>query len=297
MGFVHYRVVLKLISPLHIGRRKYRNLMEPREYVPGRTLWGALTARIVRDYFKGETGKYERVGDLLNKNFRLGYLWPSLDGENSYFPWEHKDFDYLFKSGYMGQSIDYTRGATEEGYLHEIEFIPPKTRDGRQVYLIGDLWVSNKNGFIESKDPLKVKIEDKTIDMAEVLSSLQLGGERSYGWGRVKCKHLRTHSGHALGSIKIESANSEVILEFSENSHLTAHALAAPWKGENSIPENCFQGEIEPLTGYSWKKSDEKSSEKQGWHLSLPPICFIPGSLVKEKLKVKIGKFGIFTSK
>ena len=84
-----------------------------------------------------------------------------------------------------------------------------------------------------------------------------------------------------------------IILEFPKNSRLTAHALAASWEGKSSISENCLHGEIEPLTGYSWKKSDEK----EGWHLSTPPICFISGSLVREKLKVQIGQFGIFASK
>jgi len=289
MSFIHYRITLKLLSPLHIGKRKYRNLMETRDYVPGRTLWGALTARIVRDYFDGRKDMYEKIGNFLNKNFRFGYLWPSLDGEAPYFPWEHEDFDYLFKSGYMGQPIDYTRGATDEGQLHEAEFIAPKARDGSQVYLVGDLWV--RNSFLENEKPL---IDGKAITLEEdVFNSLQLGGERNYGWGRVKCDALKSHNDDALGGIKIESTKSEVILKFPANSRLTAHALAASWEGKSSIPEDYLHGEIEPLTGYSWKKSDEK----EGWHLSTPPICFIPGSLVREKLKVQIGQFGIFASK
>jgi len=317
MGFEHYRVILKLLSPLHIGKRKYRNLMETREYVPGRTLWGALTARIVRDYFDGESKKYEKIGKFLNENFRFGYFWPAVESDVSqsefrkfkiYFPWESEKkadkekhgklefiyefvkpeyFDYLLKSGYMGQPIDYTRGATEEGQLHEAEFIAPKTRDGRQVYLMGDLWVSDKNGFIESKDPLKVKIEGKTINLAEVFNSIQIGGERNYGWGRVKCEGLKLHNGDALGGIKVDGTDADVTLEFPENSRLTAHALAAEWDDSKPVSKGVIKGEVEPLSGYFWGEKD--------WALHSPPICYIPGSKLIKAQELKIVKFGILS--
>ena len=49
MVWTIYRVTLKLTSPLHVGWKKIGNLMITRPYVTGRTLWGALTARLVRD--------------------------------------------------------------------------------------------------------------------------------------------------------------------------------------------------------------------------------------------------------
>ena len=308
MSFVHYRIVLKLLSPLHIGKRKYRNLMETREYVPGRTLWGALTARITRDHFGGNPELYGKVGDFLIENFRFGYLWPSLDAENPYFPWEHDDFDYLLKFGYMGQPIDYDKKATEEGQLHEAEFIGPKTRDGRQVYLIGDLWVNpelppsdtNKDNLFDKltlveKDIILIKQNGKEISICRVFGTIQLGAERNYGWGRVKVESFeKSKDPKALGGIAVENGD-EVILKFKKDKHITAHILAADWsytlnnfsKTLRSMPErDSLSGEIEPLLGYEFRGE---------WRIPSPPICYVPGSkyVGHKELKLKIGLFGL----
>lgn len=301
MSFVHYRIVLKLISPLHIGKRKYRNLMETREYVPGRTLWGALTARITRDYFEGNPKLYEKVGNFLIEKFRFGYLWPSIDGETPYFPWEHDDFDYLFKFGYMGQPIDYDRKATEEGQLHEVEFIGPKTRGNQQVYLIGDLWANpeltsnntNQNNLFDrittvKKDIVLVKKNTDNIEkisICRVFNTLQLGGERNYGWGRVKVENFeKLEPQKALGGIKVENGD-EVILKFKKGDHITAHALAAKWNDINPLPNGIINGPIELLTGYEFKGE---------FSLINPPICYIPGSkCVNNETKFSISKYGI----
>ncbi len=296
MSFAHYRIVLKLVSPLHIGKRKYRNLMETREHVPGRTLWGALTARITRDYFNGEADEYKEVGKFLIDNFRFGYLWPSLDGENPYLPWKHEDFDYLFKFGYMGQPIDYDKKATEEGQLHEVEFIGPRTREGQQVYLIGDLWI--KNDVLRNEQNAEVRVKSKVIPLKSVFDTLQLGGERNYGWGRVKVESFeKIEKSKALGSIEVE-INDEVILKFNESDYVTAHLLAADWEfrsGEkdavrlSAVHEHDLEGEIEPLTGYMFRNSS--------FELPSPPICYTPGSKTPKALNVRISEiFGIMVS-
>ncbi len=300
MSFVHYRIVLKLLSPLHIGKRKYRNLMETREYVPGRTLWGALTARITRDHFDGEANRYGEVGDFLIENFRFGYLWPSLDGKKPYFPWEHDDFDYLLKFGYMGQPIDYDKKATEEGQLHEAEFIGPKTRDGQQVYLIGDLWI--KSSALTDVEKVEVGLDSKIIPLKGVFDSLQLGGERNYGWGRVAVEEFpKVPDSVALGGIEVENGD-KVVLKFPKGAHVTAHVLAAEWEGMKPVDiklHGKLHGPIEPLTGYEMKEPGK-------WGISTPPICYEPGTFypavenpattAHPPIKLAIGKFGILVS-
>ncbi len=310
MSFKHYRVILRLLSPLHIGKRKYRNLMETREYVPGRTLWGALTARITRDYFDGNSDFYKKIGEFFHQHLRFGYLWPSLDGQNPYFPWEHDDFDYLFKFGYMGQPIEIDRKATEEGQLHESEFIAPTTRDNRKVYLVGDLWINagvvdaDLHGFLEiNKDQLTPSCQRKFIEvLEEAMNNLQLGGEKGYGWGRVKYEKLEPTNGEkAIGDMEISDENGKVSLKFNEGQHITAHALAAEWKLPSKddskhvsneeiqtltpASNEEVQGAIEPLTGYEYR--GEYSL------ISNPPICYEPGSKVKSPIVLTVGKFGI----
>lgn len=299
MSFIHYRIILKLLSPLHIGNRKSRNLMETREYVPGKTLWGALTARITRDYFGSNPKLYEKVGNFLNENIRFGYLWPSLDGEKPYFPWKYDDFDYLFKFGYMGQPIDYNQKATEEGELYEIEFIAPKTRHNKDVYLIGDLWVKELNYKSEigiekinfRKDDVILCLAKDEISLKKVFDSIRLGGETGYGWGRVKVKYFREDdNSKALGGIRAEIINDEVVLILEKGNHLTSHLLAADLSCQEFnfkiLSENFIQGSIEPFTGYAYTK--------EGWNISHPFICFAPGSVVKIDIKVKVSVFGLY---
>ena len=286
MNFVHYRIILRLLSPLHIGKRKYRNLMETREYVPGRTLWGALTARITRDCLSGASGMYRIVGDKLTERLRFGYLWPSLDGQTPYFPWKHDDFDYLFKFGYMGQPIQADKKATEEGQLHESEFIAPTTRDNRKVYLVGDLWI--KSDILVNESEGVVHLEGRSVPLRKVFSNLQLGGEKGYGWGRVKYEKLEPTNGEkAIGDVDFSYENGEVLLEFRKDQHLTAHALAAEWKVSpdgnlSPIPGEEVQGPVEPLTGYEYQTL-----------ISNPPICYVPGSKIATDVKLRIGDYGI----
>ncbi len=324
MSFKHYRVILRLLSPLHIGKRKYRNLMETREYVPGRTLWGALTARITRDYFDGKSDFYKKIGEFFHQHLRFGYLWPSLDGQNPYFPWEHDDFDYLFKFGYMGQPIEIDTKATEEGQLHESEFIGSVTRDNRKVYLVGDLWINagvvdaDLHGFLEiNKDQLTPSCQRKFIEvLEEAMNNLQLGGEKGYGWGRVECEKLEPTNGEkAIGNVdfiykevrdkdeepEVKAVWEEIVLKFNEGQHITAHALAAEWELpykddskhvsneeiQTLIPTSNkeVQGPIEPLTGYEYR--GEYSL------ISNPPISYEPGSKVTSPIVLTVGKFGI----
>ncbi len=328
MSFVHYRIVLKLLSPLHIGKRKYRNLMETREYVPGRTLWGALTARITRDYFGGDPDYYKKIGDFLIQNFRFGYLWPALKkledekDQNEtfeiYFPWgigdtnkeekgkdqtpdhvrlifkyiSHDDFDNLFKFGYMGQPIDYTQNATFEGGLHEVEYIGPKTRNGDDVYLIGDIWI--KDGVIVGNDTspsIQINSEKRTIEIKNLINSLQLGGEKGYGWGRVGFGKFKKAGDSAIGNIGVKDNGEDVILVFKKGDRLISHLIAENTNNSSTGEHNSgliVEGEIEPLTGYQFLGSTN-------WIIPEPPICFVPGSRANAEFKAKVlgDKYGI----
>ena len=201
MSWLQYHIIFKLKSHLHIGYRKTGNLMQTRSYVPGKNLWAALTARITRDMGDGKSGSaYKKTGCKIKKNFRFSYFWPAiyLEGEKiepennkkkiwdklqTHFTFDISDngelekiyplkgksnkfrpFDYLFLDSYASTSLDYQRQGAEEGSLHEAEFISPVTRDGRQVYLAGSIWV--KEGELA-----------ETKCWKESLAKISIGGE------------------------------------------------------------------------------------------------------------------------
>lgn len=217
-----YRLAYRLETPLRVGRRESGNLQSTRPYVPGRVLWAALTARLTRNQGMGRTEtEYRSVGSILLENLRFGYLWPSLDGESPCYPWEDpEDFDYHFLSSYVSTALDYGKQGALDGSLHEAEFLMPRTRQGLPVYLVGWLWAREEaahNGW------------------QQALSQVTLGGERRYGWGRVKL----VSPWQPVQNPPISDPD-----DFTWDGKIPAHARP------NTPDELGWQGEVEPLVGW-----------------------------------------------
>ena len=284
--WTHYKLVFRLLSPMHIGYRKVGNLMQTRPYVPGKVLWAALTARITRDDHDGSQGsKYNRIGRLVQEHFRFGYLWPSTNKDAPVFPWEDPQFDYQFLGSYASAALNYDQRAAEEGLLHEVEFIAPSTRQGGSVYLIGDLWVK--------EDGIPADILKDILNWKHALKNLQLGGERTYGWGRVRCctdwDEKQEGSGQTVAGYKWEVRNGEVVLTLHEGANLTAHTKAM----NNGDALSGIAGPIEPLVG--WERNNATNARK-AWKLSTALVCWAPGGKVKvePEIKVQVGENGIW---
>ncbi len=295
MTWNHYRLTFRLLSPMHVGYRRAGNLMQTRPYVPGRLLWAALTARLTRGTGKGnDAAAYRRVGDQLQASFRFGYLWPGLGEkdtdkkscvppERPYFPWEHEeDFDYLLLGSVMSTAIVPHQTTAHEGSLHEVEFLAPHARDGRPVFLLGDLWVREgalPTGLQGWKDALR---------------HIQLGGERGYGWGQVALENCsEDHDGTLTLNTDEESKirwhkenNDEVVLTIPAGRSLPAHALAA---GEGAFPAEAVQGPVEVLVGWGWYGGR--------YGLSAAQVAYSPGGRVTQDTEVIVGPSGIWQAK
>ncbi len=300
MAWTHYPLKFRLESPMHIGYRKVGNLMQTRQYVPGKNLWAALTARITRDHLNGsDANSYKKIGEYAISKFRFSYLWPSLDGDKPYFYWDHEDFDYLLLDSYASTALDHSAHSAEEGSLHETEFISPVTRDERKVYLLGDLWV---------KEGLPVEM----TRWQAAMENLQLGGERTYGWGRLAlCSdwgrgsigHGKTATGHLW-----REEREEIVLTLNEGEIITSHALAASKSQESGQDSSCVEeivpqagasvgvptkdvaGPVEPMVGREW-------SAFAGQKVCYSGVYFSPGSMViKSGARFVIDPFGRWVS-
>ncbi len=272
MAWQHYRLSFRLLSPLHIGYRKVGNLMQTRPYVPGKVLWAALTARLVRNAKHGaKRSDYQEVEEQLRQHFRFGYLWPSLDGEDLYLPWEYEDFDYLLLGSYASTALDHVRHAALEGQLRETEFLAPVARTGETVYLLGDLWVQEDNL------PAEVR------RWKDVLRFLMLGGARGYGWGRVKLAFLLndgTAGEKTIAGYTWEDANGQVLVHLPKDQRLTAHALAA---GEQAVTG--VEGPVEPRGG--WERRED------GYRLARDVrIAYEPGARVTREGEFIVDPWG-----
>jgi len=262
MAWQKYALVFRLQSPLHIGYRKVGNLMQTRGYVPGKNLWAALTARLTRDYDDGTDGqRYAEIGQQVQKYFRFTYLYsatPNGNGYKTHYPWED-DFDYLFLHSYASTALDYTSQSAEDATLHETEFIAPHTRTGQPVYLIGDLFVAT-----DLPTPLD--------QWQKALNKLQIGGERGYGWGRVR-----------LVSCEAGEKSSSEPHVYVHRGRITAHIVA-----QEGV---AIQGPIEPLIG--WERNNDPN-RTSNWKLSDQAlICYAPGATVSGNAVFPIDFYGI----
>jgi len=264
------QVTFRLLSPMHIGWRKSGNLQQTRPYVTGRALWGALTARLTREAGKAN---YEEVGDWVDKRLAFTYFYPS-DCPDSVrlWPWEESwdEFAWTYLGSYVSTSLADGHAA-EEGSLHETEFIAPRTRDGKQVYLLGYIFQREDWGSL-------------ALDLDATLHKLQIGGERGYGWGRLAlCKEENPRTEvercfQAFNFDKIASANGPVLRAISDEARLLAHAFA---NGENAA-------EIEPLLGRLTKDG------RFGQSPSKAEVCWKPGKTVTTNDQFSINPKGLW---
>ena len=276
-NYTPYKVVLKLLSPLHIGERKIGNLMQTRDYVPGRLIISALTATIAKK-IAGESvddDLIKNIGSKLRELLAVEYFWPTANDLNEN-PWEieQEEFDYLFKFSYASQAIDFSKNSTEQDTLHEVEYIGPHTRDGDQVYLIGTIWILDSHNKLEQNDvKLIIKGFQKEFSLKNLLDAVQIGGERNYGWGKVKVEKLEKNI-----NSKNENCNGRPCVEFKPKSILRAHILA------DEQSQKVIDGPIEPFVSRVWR--NHPGAEPKYSH-----IYFVPRSRLKQKAKFEI-QFG-----
>jgi len=279
-NYTPYKVKLKLLSPLHIGERKVGNLMQTRDYVPGRIIISAITTAIAKQISNDINRELiKNIGNKLRSIFAIEYFWPTTDNLNKK-PWkiEQEKFDYLFKFGYASQAVDFSKNSTEQDTLHEVEYIGPYTREGEQVYLTGTIWVLKphnklKGGEDDVEFAITIKDYHKKLSLRKLLNTIQIGGERNYGWGEIKVENLEE-----LTNSKNKDSNGRPWIKFDSGSILPAHVLA------DEQTKKIIEGPIEPFVSRVWKNFP--GSEPKYSH-----IYFIPRSKLKQKAKFEI-QFG-----
>lgn len=276
MTWKAYQVSFRLLSPMHVGWRKLGNLQQTRPYVAGRSIWGALTARLTRE---NGSNDYESTGKAVDEQLAFTYFYPSTQKEkDALWPWlgdEWDTFAWTFLGSYASTALEGGHNA-EAGSLHETEFIAPHTRsilnpDGtyetKLVFLVG---------YIFAKD-------DCTLLWENALSKLQFGGERGYGLGRVQLVQSLPLSplspSDQCFNYQLDYLGNHPALTIPEGKPLLAHTVA-----ENV---QC-DGTIEPLVGRETKNTGFGNEHSKA------EICWLPGSKVKETQSFEIRAKGIW---
>jgi len=232
-------------------------------------MWGALTARLARDYGNFD---YEEIGNKVAENLRFSYFYPTTKPDKKepdkidIFPWENID-DFSWKYLNSSQNTALNQKTAEEGSLHETENISHKTRNGDSVYLLG--YVFEKEG--------------SDLKWRESLKKVQLGGERGYGWGKVEIAEISKLHEECFNGYTVNLSNEHPIINvLNENKYILAHALA------NNLN---FNGLIEPFVGRETSKN-----KYFGGVYSNAEICWMPGSIVNKNEKFEILPTGLWKS-
>jgi hypothetical protein len=294
MGWTLYRVTWQLESPLHSGFAKLGNIQRTRMYVTGRMLWGALTARLTRDQGSND---YQGVGKAVNEwlAFSYGFVCLTEDGNQPLLPeftaeglrfkvgsesLSERETQRLCLSSYASTALDYRANAAVDGSLHEVEFISPRTlcensklniKSGQPLYLTAMIAEAKEN--------------DAVNGWKGSLERLEIGGERTYGFGRLELRQISDPiSNDALSTAWFGSefipGNDQPAIRLQKGDAITAHTAA-----------NCAIsfGQVEPFVG---RVTTDKA--EFGKNVECGGVYWLPGSILKESADCHIGEYGLW---
>jgi len=279
MAWHSYELTYRLLAPLHIGYRRLGNIQRTRYYLPGRNLWGAITARLTRTcYPQPGPADYLAVGDYVRDHVIASYFYPKLADGEPHYPrleqgsWyygslEAADFEARFIGSFGSTALTASTLTAEEASLHEIEFIAPRAQTGqppaRPVYLQGYLYLDQDR----STAPPPLQGLDDTI-IQGYLMELFVGGERGYGFGRI----IR----HGELSGPEVTAGPQPRPRDLDGRVLRAHLRA------RQTSRVVVQGPLEPLVGREWANGQRGGTRRgAGQDVSEAIVAWAPGGTIE----------------
>jgi len=296
-----YSLTFKLQSPLHIGFHKAMHLFRTRLYVPARPFWGAITAKLTRSL---KSSNYKKVGEFLKKVMRFSYLYIS-NGNDVFIPiytneglklgnLSQIEFEKRFVSSLASTSIEPHSFTAEEGMLHEVEFISPyeiRKENGRlkPVFLKGLLWISERSeeglSMRINEDNFSIANGKSNVEFSDLVDTLQIGGERKYGFGQLKLEELKEVDDQNLSNLGFKGGwkkdKDEIRLELKKDDFIWGHAK---YSFDLKI-----KGSIEPIVGRDW------GNRGTGRELRSYGLCWVPGSILIEDKTFRIKEnFGLW---
>lgn len=282
------RVILcfELLSPLHIGflpNRPGTVVAPTRGYVPGKTMWGAVTAGLAPKLGQPTARQFRQVGVALKEQVFFSYFY-LCDGERIFIPtytpnglaWDNCDdrtFRAQFMGSYVSTPISEKTGIASDGGLHEIEFIRDLAGScgeaKRRVLLVGAAWKKDVSQVLEY--PLTICNGSLLCGDIDILRGLTIGGEMNYGFGRIDPVEVPMKCGVMAEEIWKYGPDQDIQLD-------GERALI----GHLAYREDCvFFGEIEIVAGREYSSTDNESLYiDPGKYISNEGAHFVPGTKV-----------------
>jgi hypothetical protein len=264
-----YKLVFKQNQPIHIGSLNWGVINQTLIFIPGWTMWGALTKAY-------NIHKEQQLSSNQELFETITCFYPSFDenGNNSLFP-EYKDgvfhlgeypedkFRYEFTDTFVSTAIlPESRSAKDES-LHEVEVLLPKNKmKKKQLYWIGLLGINQNDDF---KDFLKEELK------------IWIGGDIRYGLGGFELISKDEVSNNDLENWQIDDG---AILKLPSNKELKNFLEFSP--------DSNFDGELILHAEFDFLKNEPRV--KKAKYL-VTPGSKILNDLNSKNYKLKKGKF------
>jgi len=296
MSWTCYQLAYRLESPLHIGFHEAGYIQRTRKYVPGRAMWGAITARLTRLlYTEAGAQAYQEIGKKVNENLIPGYFFigdpvPLLPqyaegrglifarpDQNPEMEFTEAEFERRFLCSFTQTSIRGKTQTAEEESLHEMEFLVHRYKHAKDqpvlpTYLVGHLFLKDGTTIETSANgsgSTKIASEE---DLKKYLAELTIGGERAYGCGRVVLEGEPTKTDKLFDWEFVGSEERPVVRKALEGS-LRAHAARDC--------QRVIAGDLERFAFRSWSADAKKGGVGPGRlveQVKNSVACWVPGS-------------------
>ena len=214
---VWYELVFEQLQPIHIGRLKYGVIAETEIFIPGQTMWGALT-KYYNLYNKADLNENQNLFSLITCFF------PSFDGEKVLAPSykngmlhigddiAEEEFRFAYTDTVISTAVSFLSREAVEGSLHEIDVLLPQPKNE-----LPEKGICQKTNL---KWVGLVGIEKNDENLNNFLHQhnfeLHVGGEITYGFGLVVLKAIKKVDSQLLGDWNLNE-NGRLFLKDGDN--------------------------------------------------------------------------------
>lgn len=302
MVYTCYKVKFKAEAPVFVGTTKIGLIQQTRRYIPGKTMWGAITANITRKLIDAgvmySSDLYRDIGKCVEDCIRTTYFYPTINND-ILFPNYTKDglkygslleneFESMFIKSFVSTATMGNSGAAMDESLHETEYISNRIKYGgklpEQIYWTGYMFIEdcvNERYSMESSannfEDIKIKHGKYSVKLSDALQQIYVGGDSRYGFGKLTLLSDNV-SGYVFGC----EIDEKLKFNLSKGTPLFAHMKIQ----DDDIKD--YFGAIEPLVGRVYnRKGFGRCLESNG-------IAFIPGTCFTGNVfNIEIEPFGI----
>ncbi len=307
MGWQAVTLTYRATAPLLLGDYPLGFIQRTRRFIPGWTLWGALTAALTRAAFRDADGaRYEAVGEWVAHNLLTSYAYLLVKDQQGtaqvaaphfaaarwfYGPLPAAQFEARFVTSVGQTAIAPASLTAQTNTLHETESLSPYDLENGgpahwqfTLYRRAGEWNHGRKSASTNEREVAATMAALALDdVVAILRTLSVGAERGYGMGRLervaqggRCDDVPGDEYPVPLDWDGKTLHAHVRVTDLDGAHVRGRAEAIPWRWWKNTPDS---------NGKSWGPGQQQSVQ-----------CFyVPGCVVEDAVWTPvIGPHGIW---